>query len=232
VGDVEFQKKCLGRMDNVAKEGRTVLFVSHNMPAVRRLCEVCVLLERGRLTAIGETSEVVGRYLASGTDEFPAGSWIDVSTASRSGSGIARFVGLRYSSLNEAVGLRPYPCGPLEFELTIDSQVSRSSATIALSVRDQHGTKLINADSGTIAAPVVLRPGVSTWRLVIEQLYLKPGSYVVGLWLADRVGELIDRVGSVCRIEVVDSDSRAVGTRVDPRYDGVVACRFSLNEIT
>jgi lipopolysaccharide transport system ATP-binding protein len=63
VGDSEFQKKCLGKMGKVAKEGRTVLFVSHNMAAIETLCDQCALLQSGKLAKIGPTSEVVNEYL-------------------------------------------------------------------------------------------------------------------------------------------------------------------------
>ncbi len=64
VGDARFQKKCLGKMDDVARSGRTVLFVSHNMAAIQRLCTRALLLEAGRLVDAGDTRRVVGRYLA------------------------------------------------------------------------------------------------------------------------------------------------------------------------
>ncbi len=65
VGDVAFQRKCLGKMGSVAREGRTVLFVSHNMAAVRKLCTSAILLEDGRITARGATDDVVDAYLAA-----------------------------------------------------------------------------------------------------------------------------------------------------------------------
>ncbi len=64
VGDLNFQRKCLGKMDVVRKEGRTVLFVSHNLVAVNQLCDRCILLDRGRLVAEGPTEGVVGRYVS------------------------------------------------------------------------------------------------------------------------------------------------------------------------
>jgi lipopolysaccharide transport system ATP-binding protein len=63
VGDAEFQKKCLGKMGEVAKCGRTVLFVSHNMQAIRQLCQRAILIEAGRVTADGKSDEVVQHYL-------------------------------------------------------------------------------------------------------------------------------------------------------------------------
>jgi lipopolysaccharide transport system ATP-binding protein len=62
VGDIQFQKKCLGAMGNVAKNGRTVIFVSHNMGAVRRLCSRAILLEKGKIRCDGGVSEVVSAY--------------------------------------------------------------------------------------------------------------------------------------------------------------------------
>ncbi len=63
VGDAEFQKKCLGKMGTVSQEGRTVLFVSHNMAAIETLCEKCVLIQSGNIAKIGPTTEVVNDYL-------------------------------------------------------------------------------------------------------------------------------------------------------------------------
>jgi lipopolysaccharide transport system ATP-binding protein len=66
VGDSAFQNKCIGKMQEVAGEGRTVLFVSHNMAAMARLCKSAILLDKGQLQAYGPTEEIVSRYLATG----------------------------------------------------------------------------------------------------------------------------------------------------------------------
>lgn len=63
VGDVEFQKKCLGKMRDVASSGRTVLFVSHNMAAIKNLCSKCILLKDGQIDTIGETENIIKKYL-------------------------------------------------------------------------------------------------------------------------------------------------------------------------
>ena len=65
VGDAAFQKKCLGKMGDVAKQGRTILFVSHNVTAVTRLCNRCILMDRGTVVVDGETHEVMNTYLSS-----------------------------------------------------------------------------------------------------------------------------------------------------------------------
>ena len=73
VGDAEFQKKAIGKMQDVSKgEGRTVLFVSHNMASIRSLCNHCALLENGTVKAIGEANEICDLYLQSGTENLGA----------------------------------------------------------------------------------------------------------------------------------------------------------------
>ena len=83
VGDAQFQKKCLGKMGDVAKEGRTVLFVSHNMVAVQTLCQRAFWLHDGRLKAQGAVGDIVTAYLRAGLGERGAGErvWPDIAAA-------------------------------------------------------------------------------------------------------------------------------------------------------
>ena len=89
VGDAAFQKKCLGKMRDVTREGRTILFVSHNMAAIQGLCSKCCLLSKGQLIAEGSPKAIVERYLADGSVATPAqlGQRTD-----RQGSGEIRFL--------------------------------------------------------------------------------------------------------------------------------------------
>jgi len=70
VGDAEFQEKCLGKMKDVSQNGRTVLFVSHNMNAIKTLCPKCILLEKGEIVSRGDTESVVGDYLNTARSNF------------------------------------------------------------------------------------------------------------------------------------------------------------------
>lgn len=81
VGDEQFQKKCLGKMEQIAVEGRTILFVSHNMPAVLNLCPRAILLEQGGITRDSSSSEVVAYYLHTGGAKLGQREWPDISTA-------------------------------------------------------------------------------------------------------------------------------------------------------
>jgi lipopolysaccharide transport system ATP-binding protein len=96
VGDAEFQKKCLGKMGDVAGEGRTILFVSHNMAAIMGLCKKAVLISNGALQTQGLASDIVSRYL-SVVDENPAEQiWNDRNTAP--GNHVVRLHSLRLLS--------------------------------------------------------------------------------------------------------------------------------------
>ncbi len=70
VGDQEFQEKCIGKMKDVASEGRTVLFVSHNMSSIRSLCNKCILLKQGQVQSIGSTDDIVAQYLKEGSSSI------------------------------------------------------------------------------------------------------------------------------------------------------------------
>jgi homopolymeric O-antigen transport system ATP-binding protein len=93
VGDADFQKKCLNKMEEVGKAGRTVIFVSHNMPAVTRLCDRVILLEDGRLVKDGPTHQVIKSYLNSNLGTTAAREWRDPATAPS--SDIARLIAAR-----------------------------------------------------------------------------------------------------------------------------------------
>jgi lipopolysaccharide transport system ATP-binding protein len=93
VGDARFQKKCLGKMAEVGASGRTVLFVSHSMPAVLRLCRRVILLDSGQVIADGTPSEVVRAYLEAGLGSPAEREWLDVEQAP--GDGTARLKSVR-----------------------------------------------------------------------------------------------------------------------------------------
>jgi lipopolysaccharide transport system ATP-binding protein len=118
VGDAEFQKKCLNRMENVGHEGRTVLFVSHNMPSVARLCSRVILLEGGMVKADGSPSNVIGSYLQSDAGTTAARKWPHPETAP--GGDVARLRAVRVcskdGSIAETVDIRE----PIKVEMEYD----------------------------------------------------------------------------------------------------------------
>jgi lipopolysaccharide transport system ATP-binding protein len=95
VGDMDFQKKCLGKMNDVTETGRTVLFVSHNMTAITRLCQRVVLMEKGAVVSDGVSTEVIAHYLASSIGSVAVREWPDHNEAP--GSKTAKLKSVRVS---------------------------------------------------------------------------------------------------------------------------------------
>jgi lipopolysaccharide transport system ATP-binding protein len=119
VGDLEFQKKCIGKMENVAGEGRTVLFVSHNMGAVQRLCTRAILLSEGKTVADGTASSVVEQYLSSGMSQQGERIWKDRNKAP--GDKVVTLIAVR--SLNEHGEVSSQFTVREPFQLEIEFQV-------------------------------------------------------------------------------------------------------------
>ena len=224
VGDAAFQRKCLGRMEAVAHGGRTVLFVSHNLDAVRRLCTRCLLLQHGRTDALGETAAVIARYLARDTRDGGPEDWIDLAGVHRAGTGEARFAMVRYSSGSPEFAGHAYPGGALAFELAIDAEAETAVDSMAVHLSSPSGTRLVNADIISLGEVLRLRPGRNRFRLELDALHLAPGAYACGLWLGPSRGQAIDIIESAFSLEVVDATGPGFGTSVS----GIVPCRFRL----
>jgi lipopolysaccharide transport system ATP-binding protein len=102
VGDFDFQKKCLNKMEDVGQQGRTVLFVSHNMQAITRLCSRAIMLENGRIKYDGSSTEVVSKYMTSGSGLTSSISWDRLEEAP--GGNIARLRAIRIKDENDKEG--------------------------------------------------------------------------------------------------------------------------------
>jgi len=231
VGDVQFQKKCLGKMQSISQDqGRTVLFVSHSMDAIQRLCSKCLMLEKGTLVANDVTSNVMAIYFSTNSQESLPNTWIDLSNVNRSGTGEARFSKFQYSSFNDVTSSNPYPDGALEFILSIESDQRRSVGSLAVTIYNNLGVKLVNADIAALGQIVTLNEGQNVFKLKIEELHLNPGMYAIGFWLADLSSKsVLDFVEPTFNLEVVDSATEGFGGKRSS--DVAVTCKFSLSAI-
>jgi hypothetical protein len=211
-------------------DGRTILFVSHNMDAIQHLCSRCILLDQGRIADVGDCRSTIAHYLSMSREKVRPDDWIDLSAhTGRSGTGEARFVAVRYRSDLNAVGFQPYPSGPLEIELAVESDAARSVGSLAVTITDQSGTKLINADTVLRHLNIDLKPGVNLVKVRIQEVNLNPGIYRLGLWLADPIrvhftDRPFDYVESALEFEIVNVAEGSNGLHPD----GVVPCEFEL----
>ena len=225
VGDAAFQRKCLGKIGDVAREGRTVLFVSHNMAAVQRLCAHSIWIEAGQVKAYGKTSDIVDDYLSTATATIPADKWLNLDHANRVGAGGVRFKAFKYS-VPDLQTDTAMSSEPLEFSLEVTSDAQRTVGSVAVTICDLHGTRLINADTLSFGKSFRLTEGSNTLKLTLETLHLNPGTYMVGLWIADPIAGPFDYVDAAGRIEVSKPPHNGIGQTPDD--EGLIPCSFHL----
>jgi lipopolysaccharide transport system ATP-binding protein len=143
VGDAEFQKKCLGKIDEVSRlEGRTVLFVSHNMATVNRLCRRCILLESGRVKMDADAQSVTAQYMASDTGTMAAREWHVPSE--QPGDEVARLISVRVlqnGRVTESVDIRY----PVSIEMTYENYKDSANLVSALAFFNSDGVQLFAA---------------------------------------------------------------------------------------
>lgn len=176
VGDAEFQKKAIGKMQDVSKgQGRTVLFVSHNMTAVKNLCKSGVLLENGTVKYIGNVEDTINQYLAINPDMF--GRAISERT-DRLGNGLIRVKDVILRNIEGAQVEEVFAGGYLriEFHLDIKDNVDTSNMIIACSLSDTYDNSVILWVSDEMPHDFSnLKDGILT--LEIPHLNLRPNVY-------------------------------------------------------
>jgi len=230
VGDAEFQKKCIGKMQDASRGGRTVLFVSHNMDAVARLCSSAIILAKGGKEYEGTTTQAVQKYLSKFSQIGQPGTWLDISSCPRSGNrNHAFFYSATYLGSSGETNSWPWSESELLFKLRISSDIKIKVNSISVVIFSPSFEKLVNTDSLLIAKPVVLEIGINEVHVKIQRLHLKPGRYPVGLWLANmgsNVGnQVFDWIESAFEIEVINESYRLGSDIVG---DGIVTCDFDV----
>lgn len=196
VGDASFQKKCLGKMEDVAKEGRTVLFVSHNMGAIASLCAQGVWLHEGEIKKIGETSSVISYYL-QGNNSLPTSDSL-VNHPNRAKGFrqlLTRFV---LQTDNGVV----YYGKPLVFRIGYSFQEKVAIPQFCASFHNENGTTVFSviSDYQTNDIPGSLQ-GEGEIICRIKSLPLLPGNYFVNLRLW-QPGQKLDDIENVARFRV------------------------------
>jgi lipopolysaccharide transport system ATP-binding protein len=223
VGDAAFQKKCLGKMGTVARHGRTVLFVSHNMGAVVSLCSRALLLDAGHLVLDADPMTVAARYQATLT--VPAQT-TDLASAEHFGSGKARFVSLRCIPERRDGTTREMMCpgSRLRIETRIEAYANIESANVGITVYDATGYRLVDANTAMQGRFVSMAPGEkATVTFTLDDVRLKPGTYLVGLWMGRTNVEDIDGILYAATLEV-EPDPQQL--RHSEQFPGAYLCAF------
>jgi len=187
VGDAEFQNKCLGKMNEVSRtQGRTVLFVSHNMDAVRKLCTRAILFDSGRIQKLGDTESVVSAYL---NNRLASPTVVDLSKEAADVSyreTTARLVSIAPADASSGWSV---PFGsPITVDLTIAAGPSVSQVEIAMAVITLGGFELATWTNYCNGLQIAANPGRNTYRISIEAPRLTPGQYQLGIALGSGRG--------------------------------------------
>ncbi len=216
VGDVAFQKKCLGKMKDVAGQGRTVLFVSHNMQAVRNLCTRAIYLKEGKLIAQGQTNDVLYEYDKHLLDrEFGADTDVN-SELNRRGSGACRYTKIVfYNILNvETNSFDVTEDIRIELEFKVIEPTSKIFAALAL--RSGLNREIITTSRHQLPF-TNLKPGeLYSFSLLLPKQTLRPGEYPVYMGLGTEDFRPIDIVDDITAPLIISSTNDAIILGYDP----------------
>ncbi|MEP6731599.1 MAG: ABC transporter ATP-binding protein [bacterium] len=205
VGDQAFQDKCLGKIREVRqREGRTVLFVSHNLAAVANLCTRALLLSAGRVIADASASEITRLYTA-GVAMATTMEEVDLTELPRTGHTAATCTKIQVNAL-DALGApidAITPGATVQMAITIEANAPVSRAFLGIEVMDERGRPAIGITTDTVDAWIELLAG-ETKRVIVRLLdvQVRPGMYTVGLRLTT-VTERLDNLDAVVRFEVM-----------------------------
>ena len=187
VGDAAFQKKCLGRMQEIAHRHTTVLFVSHNMPAVAHFCARAIWLEEGRIQEEGQAGRVVARYLAKGGRERTSRRWTEGSDAP-AGAGVQ----LLSASVSACDGVTEYFTvdTPLRFDFEAVNRVPGAVLNFSVVLNEAERGCIFNTGSQAHRFP----DGIIRGSFVVPGGFLNDGCYSVRLLLVKNTSEaLVDQ---------------------------------------
>ena len=210
VGDAEFQRRCLGSMNDAAGSGRTVLFVSHQMSALRSLCSRALWLDGGRLRAAGGADEVIDAYLEDGRERARAVPLAE--RRDRSGSGELRFTRLEACGGGSPGGAAPATGRRLVVRIGYASagREPLKGVRLALLWSDARGQRLTSLDTRLGNADFEELPPEGEIRCEVPELPLLPGRYRVDAW-AWVAGRVADDVPHALEVEVAPGDFFGTG---------------------
>jgi lipopolysaccharide transport system ATP-binding protein len=225
VGDAVYQRRCIDRMSELAASGRTVLFVSHNMDLIPRLCDRAILLESGQVIQNGPSADVTREYMEAEVSDVTEG---DLSGKARSGNGRARFTRLALVD-PQGLPLLSHSSGDdLIFQFEVESGVDISGVSMAVSLSSIQGMKVVTSWTAEVGFPVELHEGKQVFRCHFREIRLRPGHRIcVGLWMAS--SDVLDVVENAGIFDVVDSP--ATGHLSNRSDQGIVACPYEWSQV-
>ena len=235
VGDVAFQKKCLGKMNQVHRSGRTVLFVSHNMATIENLCTTTMVLNEGRVAFIGPSKQAVQFYLQKIVDR---GRPVDGATANRwsdpehrqyrSKHEVITFTGLEFKNPDKETVQFVRSGDPLVIRMHYRAYKDDVRPIFGVGISTESGTIVSQVSTWLCGVDVpILQRGDGFIDLCLDSLNLMPGRYYVSLWLGALGPSFYDSVDRCSVLEVEEADFYGSGrTSQDKRVIMLMPCHW------
>jgi lipopolysaccharide transport system ATP-binding protein len=201
VGDADFQSKCLGKMRDVGRQGRTVLFVSHNIGAVLNLCERVIVITNGQVQYAGQTCEGVNLYHRLGSDLYEGELDLSFHPSRQSGA-LPLLKAIRLLDGSGAPRGRFMAGEKMMIEFTFDPVIPVANPQFEVGVEDSQGARIFAV--ATYLANSPLPPLREPCKVVchIEELILAPGRYILSLSAGEPNNNLMDRLERAVAFEV------------------------------
>lgn len=226
VGDIGFQKKCLGTIRGLADGGRTVVFVSHNMAAIENLCKRTIWIADGQVEQDGPTQEVIRAYLNSfGACE---GQSLDLTAIpERKGTGAVRLLKMEFLDVHGSPLRVVHSGDALRIRFHYECQRDIPDLHFGLRVYSNLGVLLTDAHTWATGQAIPLaRRGTGSIDVQIDFLNLMPGSYFLGAWVSS-FHEWHDLIDSAAKLEVEPSDYYGTGRGIESRFGLIfLPCRW------
>ncbi len=206
VGDAQFQKKCLGKMKDVAGEGRTVLFVSHNMGAIESLCEQGVFLINGHINFLGNAKEAITRY--STHNSSSSSGFVDLTGRKIERYGPKNYACLKSLSLLNSDGnpVETLRMGePALLRLEIDFKSAGEGFEIGIAICNVYGVSLHYLISNWEESLVIPSQGIHKIEVKVPSIQLFPGEYLVNTWVKQQGGAYDDAVHEALGFKVEEA---------------------------
>lgn len=228
VGDAKFQKKCLGKMGEVSKSGKTVLFVSHNMPSVQALCSQGIFIDAGKISALGPATDVIEKYIASNQKHNKGIN--DVRDFPRTHTKYSAITEVWLES-DDGVIINEVKMGSgLNFCFRFQLKGHLSNPGYGFGIEDQYGKRIFSLNNYLIGKSfdTIRKEGIV--RFFLPELMLLPGDYFVSFSIVEDNNEWIDFIERALPIQVIASDIYGTGRILEPSQ-GIVFTRGNIEII-
>ncbi len=226
VGDAAFQSRCLGKMSEVAGHGRTVLFVSHNLAALKALCTRGIWIEGGSIAATGEVAPVVEAYLATNRSrtQLPLAARRD-----RGGNGALRFTALELrAGAARRSDTAPATGSPLAIALRYVGAAGAplKGVRVAVLILDSLGHRVLATDTRLVNADFDALPASGEILCDIPDLPLASGDYQLGVW-ASVAGDVADQIEDAAALRVEQGNPFGTGRTTQAEKHGACIARHA-----